>query len=116
MSIVQLFNREHQARADFAKRNQENMRAWRDAILAFALFYPAVEILSVFAIALIYWAGGNRVLAGSLSLGVLTMFTMFATRFFRPIHALSEKFNILQSAIPPPAPTFTLLASPPTLS
>src|SRR6266851_2370063 len=63
MSIVQLFNREHQARAGFAKRNRDNMLAWRDAILSYALFYPAVEILSVFAIALIYWAGGNRVLA-----------------------------------------------------
>src|SRR5258707_6476010 len=112
MSIVQLFNREHQARADFAKRNQENMRAWRDAILAFALFYPAVEILSVFAIALIYWAGGNRVLAGSLSLGVLTMFTMFASRFFRPIQGLSEKFNILQSAMAASERIFKLLDEP----
>ncbi len=116
MSIVQLFNREHQARADFAKRNQENMRAWRDAILAFALFYPAVEILSVFAIALIYWAGGNRVLAGSLSLGVLTMFTMFATRFFRPIQDLSEKFNILQSAMAASERIFKLLDEPANVS
>ena len=84
MSIVQIFNREQKARAEFARRNQENMVAWRSAILSYALFYPAVEILSVAAIALIYWSGGNRVLAGALSLGVLTEFTMFATRFFRP--------------------------------
>src|SRR5260370_6198600 len=99
MGIVQIFNREQKAGAEFARRNQENMVAWRSAILSYALFYPAVEILSVAAIALIYWSGGNRVLAGALSLGVLTEFTMFATRFFRPIQDLSEKFNILQSAM-----------------
>jgi len=112
MSVVQLFNREQKARADFEKRNRNNMLAWRDAILAFALFYPAVEILSVSAIALIYWSGGNRVLNGALSLGVLTAFTMYATRFFRPIQDLSEKFNILQSAMAASERIFKLLDEP----
>jgi ATP-binding cassette, subfamily B, multidrug efflux pump len=112
MSVVQLFNREEKARAEFNRRNKDNMLAWRDAILAFALFYPAVEILSVFATALIYWSGGNRVLNGSLSLGVLTAFTMYATRFFRPIQDLSEKFNILQSAITASERIFKLLDEP----
>jgi len=88
------------------------MLAWRDAILAFALFYPAVEILSVFAIALIYWSGGSRVLSSTLSLGVLTAFTMYATRFFRPIQDLSEKFNILQSAMAASERIFKLLDEP----
>src|SRR6202161_3579345 len=112
MSVVQLFNREEKARAEFNRRNKDNMLAWRDAILAFALFYPAVEILSVFATALIYWSGGNRVLNGTLSLGVLTAFTMYATRFFRPIQDLSEKFNILQSAITASERIFKLLDEP----
>jgi ATP-binding cassette, subfamily B, multidrug efflux pump len=116
MGIVQIFNREQKARAEFAKRNQENMVAWRSAILSYALFYPAVEILSVAAIALIYWSGGNRVLAGALSLGVLTEFTMFATRFFRPIQDLSEKFNILQSAMAASERIFKLLDEPATVS
>jgi ATP-binding cassette subfamily B protein len=116
MSVVQIFNREEKARAEFHKRNRDNMQAWRDAILAFALFYPAVEILSVAAIAFIYWAGGNRVLAGTLSLGVLTAFTMYATRFFRPIQDLSEKFNILQSAMAASERIFKLLDEVATLS
>src|ERR1700726_3457647 len=115
MSIVQLFNREQKARIEFAKRNQGNMLAWRDAILSYALFYPAVEILSVFAIALIYWAGGNRVLGGALSWGVLTDRRMFATRFFRPIQDLSEKFNILQSAMAASERIFKLLDEPVTI-
>ncbi|MGB2589466.1 MAG: ABC transporter ATP-binding protein [Candidatus Acidiferrum sp.] len=116
MSVVQLFNRERKARIEFEKRNRDNMKAWYDAILAFALFYPAVEFLSVAAIALIYWAGGNRVLNGTLTLGALVGFTMYATRFFRPIQDLSEKFNILQSAITASERIFRLLDEPVSIS
>ncbi|HKV23724.1 MAG TPA: ABC transporter ATP-binding protein [Candidatus Acidoferrum sp.] len=112
MPVVQLFNRERKARLEFEKRNRDNMKAWYDAILAFALFYPAVEFLSVASIALIYWEGGLRVLFGGLSLGVLVAFTMYATRFFRPIQDLSEKFNILQSAIASSERIFKLLDEP----
>ena len=112
MSVVQLFNREQKAMDEFAKRNRDNMLAWRDAILAYALFYPAVEFLSFATIALIYWAGGNRIFHGTLTLGVLTAFTMYAQRFFRPIQDLSEKFNILQSAMAASERIFKLLDEP----
>ncbi len=112
MSVVQLFNRERKAVDEFEKRNRDNMLAWRDAILAYALFYPAVEFLSFATIALIYWSGGNRILSGTLTLGVLTAFTMFAQRFFRPIQDLSEKFNILQSAMAASERIFKLLDEP----
>jgi len=112
MSVVQLFNRERKAMDEFEKRNRDNMLAWRDAILAYALFYPAVEFLSFATIALIYWSGGNRILSGGITLGVLTAFTMFAQRFFRPIQDLSEKFNILQSAMAASERIFKLLDEP----
>jgi ATP-binding cassette subfamily B protein len=115
MSVVQLFNREQKARAEFSKRNKDNMLAWRDAILAYALFYPAVEFLSFATIALIYWSGGIRVLNGGLTLGVLVAFTMYAQRFFRPIQDLSEKFNILQSAMAASERIFKLLDEPITI-
>jgi len=116
MAVVQLFNREIKARAEFSKRNRENMLAWRDAILAYALFYPAVEFMSFATIALIYWSGGNRILNHGLSLGVLTAFTMYAQRFFRPIQDLSEKFNILQSAMAASERIFKLLDEPVTIT
>jgi len=114
MSVVQLFNRESKAMEEFGKRNRDNMLAWRDAILSYALFYPAVEFLSFATIALIYWAGGNRILHShpDLSLGILTAFTMYAQRFFRPIQDLSEKFNILQSAMAASERIFKLLDEP----
>src|SRR5579862_941843 len=115
MSVVQLFNREEKALHEFGRRNRDNMLAWRDAILAYALFYPAVEFLSFATIALIFWAGGNRILHGGLTLGVLTAFTMYAQRFFRPIQDLSEKFNILQSAMAASERIFKLLDEPITI-
>ena len=115
MSVVQLFNREEKALQEFGKRNRDNMLAWRDAILAYALFYPAVEFLSFATIALIYWAGGLRILNGGLTLGLLTAFTMYAQRFFRPIQDLSEKFNILQSAMAASERIFRLLDEPVTI-
>jgi ATP-binding cassette subfamily B protein len=115
MGVVQLFNREQKARAEFARRNKDNMLAWRDAILAYALFYPTVEFLSFATIALIYWAGGNRIFGNSLTIGVLVAFTMFAQRFFRPIQDLSEKFNILQSAMAASERIFKLLDEPVTI-
>src|SRR6266849_5272619 len=76
MTVVQLFNREQKAREEFGRRNRDHMLAYKDAILAFALFYPAVEFLSVATIALIYWTGGMRVLGNALTLGILIEFTM----------------------------------------
>jgi ATP-binding cassette subfamily B multidrug efflux pump len=116
MSVVQLFNRERKALEEFERRNKDNMLAWRDAILAYALFYPAVEFLSFATIALIFWAGGDRILHGGLTLGVLTAFTMYAQRFFRPIQDLSEKFNILQSAMAASERIFKLLDEPITIA
>ena len=62
------------------------------------LFLPAVEFLSIAAIALVFWYGGVRSLAGAVDVGVLIAFMQWAQRFFRPIQDLSEKFNILQNS------------------
>jgi ATP-binding cassette, subfamily B, multidrug efflux pump len=115
MSVVQLFNREEKAREEFTRRNGAHMQAYKDAILAFALFYPAVEFLSVSTIALIFWVGGLRVLSGVITIGLLIAFTQYAQRFFRPIQDLSEKFNILQSAVTASERIFKLLDEPPTI-
>lgn len=116
MSIVQVFNRERRARVEFIKRNRDHMLAYKDAILAFALFYPTVEFLGVAAIALILWVGGVGVFSNTLTLGVLVAFMQYAQRFFRPIQDLSEKFNILQSAMAASERIFRLLDEPVTIA
>ena len=97
MAVVQLFSRERKSRREFAKLNRVHMEAYKDAILAFAYFYPAVEFLSVAAIALVFWYGGMRADRRHARSGVLVAFMQCAQRFFRPIQDLSDKFNILQS-------------------
>jgi ATP-binding cassette subfamily B protein len=99
MSVVQLFNREKRAYKDFEAVNEQHMIAFKDTIFAYALYYPAVELLSSIAIAIVIWRGGFGVLAGTVTIGMLASFNMYSQRFWRPIQDLSDKYNILQAAM-----------------
>ncbi len=115
MSIVQLFNRERKSKLEFEQLNRVHMDAYKDAINAFAYFYPVVEFLSVAAMGLVFWFGGLRVIRGGLEAGLLVAFMMWAQRFFRPIQDLSDKFNILQTAMAASERIFKLLDEPLTV-
>ncbi len=112
MVVLQLFNREKRAYEKFDKINRSHMDAYKDAILAYAAYYPVVEILSSAAIACVIWFGGSQTLRGITTLGVLVAFMQYAQRFFRPIQDLSDKYNILQSAMASSERIFKLLDSP----
>ena len=122
MLVLQLFNRERRAYKKFSDINASHMEAFKDAILSYSVYYPVVEILSSIAVASLIWFGGSEILRnmsvaslsvvfhkGSLpafhlvqipmSVGTLVAFMAYAQRFFRPIQDLSEKYNILQSAM-----------------
>jgi ATP-binding cassette subfamily B protein len=132
MLVLQLFNREKRAFRQFSDINASHMEAFKDAIMAYAVYYPVVEILSSIAVAGIIWFGGNEIIrhlgAASvaigfsrkslltlhvvqnvMTLGVLVAFMQYAQRFFRPIQDLSEKYNILQSAMAAGERVFKLL-------
>jgi ATP-binding cassette subfamily B protein len=115
MAVVQLFNREQRAYDDFEAVNKLHMIAFKDTIFAYALYYPAVEILSAIAIALVIWRGGFGVLNGTVLLGTLAMFVQYSQRFWRPIQDLSDKFNILQSAMAACERIFKLMDTPPEI-
>jgi ATP-binding cassette, subfamily B, multidrug efflux pump len=115
MAVVQLFNRERRSFDEFEEVNRHHMAAWTDAIFAYAWYYPAVELLSSSAIALVIWRGGFSVLHGAVTLGVLIAFMQYAQRFFRPIQDLSEKYNILQAAMAASERVFKLLDSEPEI-
>ncbi|MBZ5521642.1 MAG: ABC transporter ATP-binding protein/permease [Acidobacteriia bacterium] len=112
MVVLQLFNREKRAYKSFEKINAQHMDAFKDAIMAHAIYYPVVEVLSTLAIASVFWFGGMRVMGGTVTLGVLVAFMQYAQRFFRPIMDLSEKYNILQSAMASSERVFKLLDTP----
>src|SRR3984893_488173 len=109
MLVLQLFNREKRAFNKFSDINASHMEAFKDAIMAYSVYYPVVEILSAIAIASIIWFGGNYEIRRVVTLGVLVAFMQYAQRFFRPIQDLSEKYNILQSAMAAGERVFKLL-------
>ncbi|MCI0351049.1 MAG: ABC transporter ATP-binding protein/permease, partial [Acidobacteriales bacterium] len=110
--VLQLFNREKKAYDKFERINATHMHAFKDAIMAHAVYYPVVEILSAVAIAAVIWFGGRQVLSDAVSVGTLIAFIQYAQRFFRPIQDLSEKYNILQAAMASSERVFKLLDTP----
>ena len=135
MVVLQLFNRERKAYDRFSEINRSHMDAFKDAIMAYSVYYPVVEILSAIAIACVIWFGGGdvmrsvpvtsvavsfnwktlvafRLVPTVASLGVLVAFIQYALRFFRPIMDFSEKYNILQSAMAASERIFKLLDTP----
>src|SRR4029453_6221991 len=112
MSVVQLFRREERNAQAFAAVNRAHAAPNVAQIFYYAVFYPAIDILAAVAVALILLYGGGRVLAGTLTLGALVAFIQYSERFWRPISDLSEKFNILQSAMAASERIFTLLDAP----
>jgi ATP-binding cassette, subfamily B, multidrug efflux pump len=135
MVVLQLFNRERKAYNRFSEINRSHMEAYKDAILAYSLYYPAIDVLSSIAIACVIWFGGAdvlrnisvtsvavnfnwktlvafRLVRGAAELGVLVAFIQYALRFFRPIMDFSEKYNILQSAMAASERIFKLLDTP----
>ncbi|HET6463788.1 MAG TPA: ABC transporter ATP-binding protein [Candidatus Krumholzibacteria bacterium] len=99
MSVVQIFNREQGQFRRFTHLNKDLYDAHIQGVLAYAVFYPAVEFLSAIAIALIIAFGGLDVMGGIMTFGSLVAFIQYAQRFYRPISDLSEKYNVLQSAM-----------------
>jgi ATP-binding cassette, subfamily B, multidrug efflux pump len=135
MVVLQLFNRECRAYNRFVEINRSHMDAFKDAILAYSVYYPVVDFFSAVAIASVIWWGGRDIIAKvvarsvslefnphtlisfhtvatAASLGVLIAFTQYAMRFFRPIMDFSEKYNILQSAMAASERIFKMLDTP----
>jgi len=99
MKIVQLFNREAEELRRFREINDAHRQAQIKTVFYFALFWPAVQLVSDTALGLVLWVGGLRALEGTLTLGVLIAFIQYVRQFFEPIRNLSDQYNMLQSAM-----------------
>ncbi len=112
MAVVQLFNRQQREAGKFADLNARHRDANIESIYYYSIFYPVIELIQSIGIALIVWYGGGQVVQGTLSIGALIAFFQYAQRFYEPISDLSEKYNILQSAMAASERIFTLLDTP----
>lgn len=109
MNVVQIFSKEKDEMKNFSKINNEYKDANIRSIFYYAVFYPSVEFLSAIAFGLIIWYGGGEIIQSTMTIGVLFAFIQYTEMFFRPIRDLSEKYNIMQTAMASSERIFKLL-------
>ena len=109
MRIVQLFGREADEARRFDALNRGHLDANLSSITYYALYFPAIEVLTSIALASLIVAGAHRVEVGTLTVGTVAAFLQLVRRFFQPIQDLSDKFNTLQQAMAASERVFKLL-------
>ncbi len=109
---VQLFNREEKAMQQFDEINRAHLQANLDTIFYFAVFYPLVSLISSAGIAMLIWYGGGQVIQHAITLGTLVAFVQYTQKLWMPIQDISDKYNILQSAVIASERVFKLLDTP----
>ncbi len=112
MSTTHIMNREERQFEGFRAVNAEHRDANVRSIFYYAVFFPAIELIGALSTGLIIWYGGRQVMGDALTLGGLVAFLLYTERFFRPISDMSEKYNILQSAMASSERIFNLLDAP----
>jgi len=115
MRIVQLFGQEKREAERFDGLNRSHLDAHLKSITVYALYFPAIELLTSIALAILIVAGASRVHADLLTVGTVAAFLQLVRRFFQPLQDLSEKYNILQTAMASSERIFTLLDTPPSV-
>ena len=115
MRIVQLFGQEKREAVRFDELNRAHLDANLKSITVYALYFPAIELLTSIALAVLIVAGASRVHANMLSVGTVAAFLQLVRRFFQPLQDLSEKYNILQTAMASSERIFTLIDTTPTV-
>ena len=109
MIVDQIFNREKKAYDQFTELNAAHRDANIRSIFYYAVFYPAVDIIGAVAVGLIVWYAGGKSLEGKVTIGTIMAFLQFNEMFWRPIRDLSEKYNIMQTAMASSERIFKLL-------
>ena len=111
--LLQLFVREDRTYGKFDKINSDLQSVHHRGIYYYAIFFPAVEIISAFSLALLLYYGGASINDATLTFGELVAFIHLVERFYRPIRDLSEKYNILQASMASSERIFALLDTAP---
>jgi len=115
MTITQLFNQEPQTLRRFDELNTDLYAANLNSTKNYSLFYPAIQFLGSAGVAVLLWYGGGQVVRHAATLGVLVAAVQYAERFFDPLRDLSDKFNILQTAMASSERIFRVLDEPVTV-
>ena len=109
MMVDQVFNRQGKSFEKFSVVNGAHRDANIRSIFYYALFYPGVDLIGAIAVGLIIWYSGVEALGGTITIGTVMAFLQFNEMFWRPIRDLSEKYNIMQTAMASSERIFKLL-------
>ena len=107
--VVKIFSKEKKMQDDFEKINFDHTVANKKSVLYYSVFFPIVELIGAISVALILWYGGGKVVQNALTIGILISFIQYSEMFFRPIRDLSEKYNIMQTAMASSERIFNLM-------
>ena len=113
--VVRAFGQEERHKARFAQLNDEHREANMKTVYLNAGYFPAVELLSAVATAAILLYGGNQVVDGALSIGVLASFVFYLASFFDPIQSLSQLYTTYQAGMAALVKIFELLDEKPDI-
>jgi ABC-type multidrug transport system fused ATPase/permease subunit len=113
--IVRAFGQEPRHRRRFAELNDEHRDANMQTVYLNAAYFPSVELLSAVATAAILIYGGNQVLDGAVTIGVLASFIFYLQSFFDPIQSLSQLYTTYQAGMAALDKIFELLDEEPDL-
>ncbi|HMK38189.1 MAG TPA: ABC transporter ATP-binding protein [Bacteroidota bacterium] len=109
MMVDQVFSRERHSYDGFRDINALHRDANIKSIFYYALFYPGIDLVGAIAVGLIIWYAGVETLGGGVTIGTVMAFLQFNEMFWRPIRDLSEKYNIMQTAMASSERVFRLL-------
>jgi len=115
ITIVQYFVKEKKTIDEFEEINRSHTEQNKKSVFYYAVFFPVVELIGAVSAGLIIWYGGGQVVQNTISIGVIVAFIQYTEMFFRPIRDLSEKYNILQTAMASSERIFALLDERPLI-
>jgi ATP-binding cassette subfamily B protein len=99
MRVVQSFTREPVQEKAFRGVNDRYRAANYETTILNAIYFPAVDLLSTAATAIVFGYGGWLVYHGQMTTGTLFAFALYLSNFFDPIQQLSQLYNTFLSAI-----------------
>ncbi len=99
ITTIQLFQQEAEQFRRFERLNRRYLQLQRRSIFYYAVFFPSVDLVWALAIVLILWYAAHWLGVGGLTVGTLIAFMQYVEMFFRPIRDVTERYNVLQTAL-----------------
>ena len=115
MKIIQIFNREDRKQADFLERTKALRRAKLGRMVVFGIFRPMVYLLNISSTLCLLYLSSRAHILGQVWFGqvidsaVVVSFYMYIGKFFNPIQALAEQFDMLQRSFAAAEKIFSIL-------